>query len=78
VVPRLEMVVVQSLEVVLEIPSQEDILAQSQVAVEVMEILNLVVVGLVVVAVVAEEADHVLPALQHHLLIPLQHFFSHL
>jgi hypothetical protein len=67
------MVVVQSLEVALEIPSQEDILAQSQVAVEVMEILNLVVV-----AVVAEEADHVLPALQHHLLTPLQHCFSQL
>ena len=69
VVPRLEMVVVQSLEVALEITSQEDIQAQSQVAVEVMEILNLVVV------VVAEEADHVLPALQHN-LTPLQHCFS--
>jgi hypothetical protein len=74
-VPRLELVVVQSLEVALEIPSQEDIQAQSQEAVVVMEILNLVVV--VVVAVVAE-ADHVLPALQRHLLMPLQHCNSHL
>jgi hypothetical protein len=64
------MVVAQSLEVALEIPSQ-DIQAQSQVAVEVMEILNLV-------AVVAEEADLALPALQHHLLTLLLQCFSQL
>jgi hypothetical protein len=71
VVQRLEMVVVQSLEVALEIPNQ-DIQVQSQEAVEVMEILNLVVVA------VAAEADHVLPALQHHLLTPLQRCNSQL
>jgi hypothetical protein len=66
------MVSVRKLEVAVEVPSQEDIQAQSQEVVEVMEILNLVVVVVVVVVVVAE-ADHVLPALQHHLPTPLQH-----
>jgi hypothetical protein len=59
------MVVVQNLEVALEIPSQEDLQAQSQGAVEAMEILNLLVV-------VVAEVGHVLPALLHLLLAPLQ------
>jgi hypothetical protein len=63
-------VVVRNLEVVLEIPSPEDLQAQSQVAVEVMGILNL----LVVVA----EAGHVLLALLLHLLTLLQHCSSQL